>query len=410
MRILFFVPYTPNLIRVRSFNLIRHLSSRGHEVTVATLVSSESERTDAVTLADHCHEVVELSLPSWRSVVNCALAVPTKEPLQAAFCWENSLARQIGQLLYERSGRPQFDVVHVEHLRGAKYGLYFYRQSADNPHRIPVVWDSVDCISSLFEQAAANSRSVFGRWMTRFELGRTRRFEGYLVRQFDRVLVTSPADKQALLDLVPPGHHSTPVSVLPNGVDLAYFEPPMLGDREPVTVVVSGKMSYHANVTMVLHMVREVMPLIWARRPEVRLVIVGKDPPREILDLAHLPAVSVTGTVADIRPYLQQATIAVAPLTYGAGIQNKVLEAMACATPVVTTSQAAKSLKAVDRQDFIVADVPAAFAEEVLALLADQWRQRAIGEAGRVYVETFHNWATIAAQLEDVYVGAAVSS
>jgi glycosyltransferase involved in cell wall biosynthesis len=168
-------------------------------------------------------------------------------------------------------------------------------------------------------------------------------------------------------------------------------------------VVISGKMSYHANVAMVLHFVRDILPLIRAQRPDVRLCLVGKEPPREIRTLARDPAITVTGTVSDVRPYLRQATVAVAPLLYGVGIQNKVLEAMACATPTVATPQAVSALPAPVEGAVAVAASDRAFAEEVLALLAEPRRRREIGAAGRRYVETHHSWKGIVAQLEGAY-------
>ncbi len=115
------------------------------------------------------------------------------------------------------------------------------------------------------------------------------------------------------------------------------------------------------------------------------------------------PSITVTGTVSDIRPYLQQATIAVAPLAYGVGIQNKILEALSCATPVVTTPQGVSALEVTPGRDLLVAQDPGSFAEQVLTLLADPQRQQRIGQAGRLYVEEHHKWETIAAQLEGAY-------
>jgi polysaccharide biosynthesis protein PslH len=168
-------------------------------------------------------------------------------------------------------------------------------------------------------------------------------------------------------------------------------------------------MSYHANVAMVMHMVNEIMPLVWEHQPETRLTIVGKDPPREIKALDQRPSISVTGTVPDIRPYLQQATLAVAPIIYGAGIQNKVLEAMACATPVLVSPQAAAALSAVPGEDFLVADGAADFAETILALMDDQERLQKIGASGRAYVEAFHDWSKIAERLVNIYASLADS-
>jgi glycosyltransferase involved in cell wall biosynthesis len=193
------------------------------------------------------------------------------------------------------------------------------------------------------------------------------------------------------------------VTILPNGVDLDYFVPHTPARKEPATLVISGKMSYHANVTMTLYLVQTIMPLIWAKRPEVKLWIVGKDPTHEIQALTANSSITVTGTVSDIRPYLQQATVAVAPLTYGVGIQNKILEALSCGIPVVTTPQAVSALSVVPGREVMVAQDPGVFAEQVLQLLADPQQQQRIGQAGRLYVEEHHRWENIAAQLEGAY-------
>ncbi len=111
-----------------------------------------------------------------------------------------------------------------------------------------------------------------------------------MVNQFDRVLVTSKNDRDALHDLAPATTPKSHIRVLPNGVDLTYFHPPTEQvAKEPATLVISGKMSYHANVTMSLNFVQETLPIIWARRPDVKLVLVGKDPAPELIDLGEKP-------------------------------------------------------------------------------------------------------------------------
>lgn len=397
MDILFVVPYVPNLIRVRPYNLIRGLSARGHRLTVLTVWTDEREREEVERLRHYCTSVQAVHLPTWRSWLNCLRSLPGSTPLQAVYCWQPEL------MAYLAGAEYKADVVHIEHLRGAPYGLYLKSQLARAGRRTPVIWDSVDCISLLFRQAAGRSTKPFSRWITRLELSRTEQYEGWLLGQFDQVLVTSRADKEALLSLLPSESVSSPISILPNGVDLDYFEPDPHEVREAATLVISGKMSYHANVTMLLHFAHEILPLIHARRPDVKLCVVGKDPPREVRALAQNPGIFVTGSVPDIRPYLRRATAAVAPLMYGVGIQNKVLEAMACATPVVSTPQAISALSVVPGRDVLVAREPGAFAETVLDLLASPQRQRQVGAAGRRYVETHQPWAAIAAQLEEVY-------
>lgn len=402
-RVLFVVPYVPNLIRVWPYNLIRHLTERGNRVTVLTLWSSPQEKESLEQLRPYTERILAAQLPRWQSALNCLLALPTRKPLQAVYCWAPALARQIATLLNSPDQQDEFDVMHVEHLRGAAYGLQVKSLNGKARRPLPVVWDSVDSISLLFRQAAQRSKSLTSRGMTWFELGRTERYEGWLMGQFDHVLITSRMDRQALLSALPPGVTSAPASVLRNGVDLDYFKPDPKVLRDPARLVISGKMSYHANVTMVLHFVQEIMPLVWASRPDVRLMIVGKDPPREIQSLASNQNITITGTVPHLPPYLQQSALAVAPIAYGVGIQNKVLEAMACATPVVTTPQAVSALDVQPGRDVMVAEDPARFAGTILDLLGNPVQRDHLGQAGRCYVETYHDWSTVAAQLEDIY-------
>ena len=393
MRILYITPYIPSLIRVRSYNLIKYLSRLGHLVTVLSLQPTGQEERDADELRRCCHRVETVKLTKQQSLLNCFKALPTMTPLQAAYCHSPAMQSLIRQVLEEE----QFDIVHVEHLRGAHFGTAVAG--------VPKVYDSVDCISLLFEKVLHAAPSLASRLIAWLDLGRTRRYEGRLISQYDKVLVTSPQDKEALLKL---GGHShmqdreEKIAVLPNGVDLKYFAFAN-GNRAPETLVFSGKMSYHANVAAVSYLAQEVMPLIWARRPGVKLEIVGNNPPQAMCALAKDGRVRVTGFVPDLRPYLARATVSVSPMLYSVGIQNKVLEAMAMGTPVVASRQACSALTVQDGTHLLVADDPATFAERVLRLLDDVAIRREIAMNGRNYVEERHDWRTIAHNLEHIY-------
>jgi polysaccharide biosynthesis protein PslH len=404
MKVLYIVPYVPNRIRVRPYNLIRSITRRGHQVTVATLWSNNQEFEDSKQLGAECNAVFSLPLSTSRSYFNCISALPTENPLQSVYCWQPQLAATIRELIIQSNRQDRFDVIHVEHLRGVHYALdlkqYFSKANDLLP---PVVWDSVDNISYLFQQSSHRSKNRISRWLTRFELNRTKKYEASVVSKFDHVLVTSQKDKDAFVSLVSSEKTSTPITVLPNGVDLDYFTPDLTLQREPSTLVISGKMSYHANVSMVLFFWESVMPRILAKKPDVQLWIVGKDPPREIVALNQFSGVTVTGTVQDIRPYLRKAAIAVAPITYGAGIQNKVLESMACSTPVVASPQAISALNLTVGENVLIASEPEDYLEIILALLENPLQRQKIGDAARVYVEQYHRWDSIAVQLEGVY-------
>ncbi len=406
MNVLFVVPYMPNLIRVRPFNLIKALSAAGHEVTVLTLWSSDADREDARQLESHCEQVIAVHQSKWRSLFNCLAAVPAGVPLQSVYSWQPALGKRL-QAMVGNGSEHAYQAVHVEHLRGARYALAVQQvltgAAAGKAEQPALIWDSVDCISHLFRQASKQSKRRSSRWLTRFEVGRTERYERYLTRQFDQILVTSDMDRQALNELADDAAARPPIHVLTNGVDLAYFSPGNPAVTVPDSLILSGKMSYHANVSMAVHLVDEIMPLVWEKRPATRLFIVGKDPTPEVMRLASNPLVKVTGTVQDIREYLRQATVSVSPITYGAGIQNKILEAMACGAPVVTTSQGAAALAAESGRELMIGDGPAGFAQAILMLLENPQKRKEMAARGRRYVVTHHNWDIIARQLAEIY-------
>ena len=398
MRVAYIVPYVPNQIRTRSYNLIIHLSKLGHEVDVFTVGSNNMDRQEAKTLGSKCAKAIYYHQPLWRSLTNSLGASISGRPLQSVYSWQPELARYLVDVFSENSGSP-YDIVHVEHLRGSQYGVWLKLRFPDQS----IVWDSVDCISHLFKQASAQSTDLFGKLITRFELNRTRKLEGKLLNCFDHVLVTSSVDRAALLNLTQNGRKPAPISVLSNGVDQIFFHPNPEIERDTETLVFSGKMSYHANISMVKYLVAEIMPRIWKTRPAARLYIVGKDPSAEVKELEKNSLIKVTGTVDDIRPFLWSATVSVVPLLYGAGIQNKILEAMATRTPVVTTSRALSALNVKAGKQLLVADAPDEFSQAILHLMENRDILDAIGDAGTSYVRNHHSWTSIAARLVDIY-------
>ena len=399
MKIAFVVPYVPNQVRTRPYNLINQLARQGHEVDVFTVGTGSVDRVDAEALKSKCRQVFYFEQPVWRSLLNSAIAIPSGKPLQSVYSLHGDLLKLLSRVLEGMGGSSNYDIAHVEHLRGSEYGTFIKSHFPD----LPVIWDSVDCISHLFRQAAGQSRSVFGRLVSRFELSRTEKAEARLLQVFDHVLVTSNIDRRALISTVGDKGRSAPVSILSNGVDQDYFVPNPAIPKEPDTLVFSGKMSYHANISMVKYLVNEIMPLIWQHRPKVRLIVVGKDPSAEIKRLGENPLIQVTGTVSDIRPFLWRSTVAVAPLVYGAGVQNKILEAMAVGLPVVTTSKALSSLNVTPGGEAQVGDTPTGFSAAVLNLLDNAHLRTETSRLGLAYVGEYHHWGKIVEQLVHIY-------
>lgn len=405
MRLLYITPYVPSRIRTRPYNLIRALVKLGHRITLLTAAgNSADEQEQANELRDWGVQVEIFSVPLARTLSNCLLALPTREPLQAVYSYHPGMEQRLREL--SRSG--SFDVVHIEHLRAAR----LVRAVGD----ASVVYDSVDCISMLFEQAAQGGAQLRSRLMTAVDLARTRRYEAHLLTQYDQVVITSQRDKEALEGLarryLPAGASPAPITVVTNGVDLEYFSSPETrffrkrSDKNPVsppTIIFTGKMSYHANVAAALYFAREVLPRIWARNPQVRFQIVGQAPPETVRQMAADERIQVTGYVDDLRPYLAQASVAVCPALYAVGIQNKVLEAMAMGTPVVSTPAGCAALAAEEGKEILIAEDAKEMAAAVLQIVSEPALARRLSLAGRRYVETHHSWKARARQLEGVY-------
>lgn len=191
------------------------------------------------------------------------------------------------------------------------------------------------------------------------------------------------------------------IEVIPNGVDTEYFAPAAAESEEP-TLVFTGSMSSSANANAVLYFYRELFPLIKRRVPQVKLYVVGQGPPPSILELGKDPRVVVTGFVPDVRPYLGKAWVAVVPTTVGMGCSNKILEAMAMGKSLVTTSVQADGLSLTAGVHAAIADSPEAFAEQVVALLRDKRRRRAMGRAARALMEEHYTWTAATGRLQSL--------
>ncbi len=412
MRLLFVAPYVPNAVRVRPWQLLRSLAARGHQITLGTITTSPAEQEEIAALEALGVRVLAAPMSTRDSALAALRALPQRRPLQSSWSWSPALWAQLAALVE----REPLDAIHVEHLRGSRYAVELQRLvEAGRAHgqaRPAVVWDSVDSISHLFAQAAQRSSSAKSRAMSRVELGPTRREERRLLGLFPAVTVTSPLDRDAFLALCPPAEAerlAARIHVIPNGVDGGEFAYQGLEGRAPTTVLFSGKLSYHANSTAALHLAGEIMPIVWRTRPDVELRLVGKEPGAALQRLAesHTGGASgrvvVTGAVPSMGAELRAATVAAAPLLYGAGIQNKVLEAMACGTPVVATPHATAALEAVVGRDLLVEESPERFAAVLLRLLGAPAERQALGLAGRAFVQAHHSWDAAAARFEALY-------
>jgi glycosyltransferase involved in cell wall biosynthesis len=227
-----------------------------------------------------------------------------------------------------------------------------------------------------------------GGLVTRARRVAAERFESWMFNQYRRVVVLTEADREALHTLNP----TLPLSVIPNGVDLAAFTPDPSAAREPETIVFTGNFAYPPNVDAALFLIEQVLPRVQAVIPGARLLLVGANPPDDLTDYADDDLI-VTGSVPDLRPYLARAAVFACPLRIGAGIKNKMLEALAMGCPVVATPLSFDGIPARDGDSALFADAHAdRFSAAVLHLLRDPALAARLGANGRRLVESGAIW------------------
>ncbi len=205
----------------------------------------------------------------------------------------------------------------------------------------------------------------------------------------DAVLTTSLEDRNLLAsELV-----GTPIRVVPNGVDTDFFRPGT-EDEDPRKLLFTGAMNYAPNADGVAHFCAEILPIIRAVVPEVSLSVVGRDPPPRVQSLAR-DGVAITGTVPDVRPWMNGAAVFVVPLRVGGGTRLKILEAMASGRPVVSTSLGCEGLDVKDGHNILVADTPAAFAAAVVRCLRDPSSVARSGPTAGPSFKSAYQWDAI---------------
>ena len=360
--------------KIRPFNMIRHLSAAGHEVTVASLVRSPEEAAEGQGIAPFCahFEMAEVSNPI--QVARMVARLPTTTPSSMGFFYSPDLARRIRRLL----ARERFDLIFVHCSSVAQY--------VANLRGVPKMLDFGDMDSQKWLEYARYKPFPLslGYWL---EGRKMLREERRLAGLFDLCTATTRAEWETL-----EGYRTGVASDwFPNGVDSGFFAPvDEAYDADTISFV--GRMDYYPNQECMFDFCANTLPLLRRSRPGVKLLIVGADPAPAVRRLGGQPGVTVTGSVPDVRPYVRGSAAMVAPLNIARGTQNKILEAMAMGVPVVTSAAAAGGVDARDREDFIVARTPQEYAAALLGIMQDPAERRRLSGSGRARMLSHHAW------------------
>ncbi|MDR2187955.1 MAG: TIGR03087 family PEP-CTERM/XrtA system glycosyltransferase [Azonexus sp.] len=390
------LPYPPNKgDKVRSFNLLRHLL-RKHRVFLGTFLDDRKDRKYVRLLRAKCAELHVAKLnPRWARL-RSVKGLLTGQPLTLPYYHDAGLQQWVDDICR----REQIDAIVVFSSAMVQY--------VENKRRQPLLIDFVDVDSAKWTQYATQHR-----WPMSWIYGREGRllldYERRMAARAARSFLVTEAEVELFRQLAP--ECSVRVEAMCNGVDTHFFAPaakhrsPFAGDGE--TVVFTGAMDYWPNIDAVTWFVKDMLPTLRRQRPRLRFYIVGRNPTPEVTALAGKNVV-VTGTVHDIRPYLQHADVVVAPLRVARGIQNKILEAMAMARPVVAAADCAAPVDATPGKELIVAGDANEFVTVISDLLDDPETAAAIGKAARQRVIDRYSWKAHMRQV-DPYLVTAIS-
>ncbi|MEJ0015015.1 MAG: TIGR03087 family PEP-CTERM/XrtA system glycosyltransferase [Acetobacteraceae bacterium] len=383
------IPYPPDKgDKIRAWNIFRHLA-RTHRIHLGCFIDDPADRQHLASLASHCADLACLPLDPRTQRLKALLRLRRGQPLSLGYFQDRRLQRWVDAKL--ASG---IDRVYVFSSAMAGYVMH-----ATQARRI---LDMVDVDSEKFTAYAATAgfpaRHVWARE------GRTLlAFERYAAAHFDHSLFVSEQEWQRFVALAPEAAPYT--GWISNGVDLEYFspahafEPPFAADG--ADLVFTGRMDYRPNIEAVQWFARDVMPVLRAQVPAARFWIVGAAPTNDVRALADLPGVRVTGRVPDTRPYLAAADVVVAPLRIARGIQNKLLEAMAMARPVVATPEAFQGVRAEPGRDILLASGVAETVQRIADVL--DGRHAMMGADARRAVEASHQWSVTLRPLDRLF-------
>jgi sugar transferase (PEP-CTERM/EpsH1 system associated) len=386
------IPYPPNKgDKIRSWHILSHLARR-FRVHLACFIDDQADWAQTGPVRAICAETLFVPLNPTLAKLRSLRALLSGEPL-TRFYFDSPLVRNWVRARIA-ADRPASAFVFSSAM-----APYLLDHEGLAPERCVV--DMVDIDSDKWRQYAGHTRPPWRQIYTRE--GRTLLdLERQMARRYGATLFVSAHEAAMFRTMAP--ESAARIDHVNNGVDVAYFDPalaqasPFAAGETPI--VFTGAMDYWPNVDAVQWFAHEIMPLIVRQLPAATFVIVGSNPGEDVKKLAALPRVAVTGRVADIRPYLAHAAACVVPLRIARGVQNKVLEAMAMARPVIATPQATQGVAARDGRDLLVADSAADFAAKTLAVLAGQ--QAGLGPRGRDFVLAEHTWPRALAALDAI--------
>lgn len=380
------LPYPPNKgDKVRSYHLLKHLTQQ-HRVFLGTFIDDPADEAYLDTVRALCPDLFVARLHPRSAKMRSLTGLLTHQALGLRYYQNAGLQRWVKQTLAEHN----IDAVVIFSSVMAQY--------IDASSSVPMLVDFVDVDSAKWTQYAPDHHWPLS-WLYRREGERLLAYERSVAQRAQRSFFVTNNEASLFKQLAP--ECAATVDAISNGVDAEFFTPDPArpspfantsGQAAQIPLVFTGAMDYWPNIDAVTWFVAEMLPTLRQQWPQLCFYIVGRSPPPAVQALAG-PGVVVTGTVPDVRPYLQHAAVVVAPLRVARGIQNKILEAMAMARPVVASESCVQAIHAKSETELLSAISPVDFITQINALLVSPERSARVGAAGRQRVLSDYSWS-----------------
>jgi len=381
------VPFPPNKgEKLRTFHQIEELVHKGHSVTVLAPYDDDAELANAKALAEKFSiDVICKKLPNkfWR----LGMAVLKNRSFSETNFYSNELMETLRDKL-----------VDADVLLLTASSLANYVRELSNVENIKLLMDFMDVDSDKWQQYADESNVLKCLLYSR-EAKKICLLEQEVAKTFDTCFVIANTEKQLFERKV---SQEGTLRVLGNGIDQSLFSPNYRKPSNTVNFLFSGVMDYKPNIDAVLWFVQHCWDDIKAKVPNAKLTIAGMNPSSAIAKLAHAEDIEITGFVEDIKPYFDQAHIFIAPFQIARGVQNKVLQAMACALPVISTPLGAEGILCMHNKDIIIADRATSFANQAIELSNNVELRERVGQQALATINNNYAWGSVLKPLTEI--------
>lgn len=377
-------PYPPfRGDKLKIYNLARQLC-KNHELHLLTFLEDEQDKQYIDKLGEIFTAIYLVPLPKSKVYTNSLRTLFSNKPVQVGYFESRAMQEKIQQLVSVQ----QYDAVHIQHIRLAQFWMSYTG--------LPRILDLPDAFSLYWKRRIDNT-SGFSRMFAAMEYKRLKAYEQHISR-FPLALVCSREDKEYLEQ----EQGLDNIALLPNGVDTATFhnDPDSYPDNR--TILFTGNMDYAPNVDGVCYFTEEIFPLIKQQLPDARFIIAGQRPVDKVKALAGKD-ITVTGFIPNLADIYKEAALVVSPLRFGAGTQNKVLEAMSMGIAVVSMDVGFGGLDIRQGQGVFRATSAREFAEQCVHLLLHPGERIACGKAGQEVIRERYSWEQVAARLEGYF-------